>query len=70
MWLYYFNYFLKKLFFVDYMVEKLGIERSKFDVLSNLLYKNYGIIMVGLRVGFIIYVIVLCFFKKLWILNY
>ncbi|KAK9684205.1 hypothetical protein RND81_10G193700 [Saponaria officinalis] len=33
----------------DYMVEKLGIERSKLDDLSNLLYKNYGTTMAGLR---------------------
>lgn len=33
----------------DYMVEKLGIEPSKIDDLSNLLYKNYGTTMSGLR---------------------
>ncbi|KAK7286791.1 hypothetical protein RJT34_22027 [Clitoria ternatea] len=33
----------------DYMVEKLGIEPSKIDDLSNLLYKNYGTTMAGLR---------------------
>ncbi|OIW18899.1 hypothetical protein TanjilG_25342 [Lupinus angustifolius] len=33
----------------DYMVEKLGIEPSKVDDLSNLLYKNYGTTMAGLR---------------------
>ncbi|ESW12513.1 hypothetical protein PHAVU_008G119500 [Phaseolus vulgaris] len=33
----------------DYMVEKLGIEKSKIDDLSNLLYKNYGTTMAGLR---------------------
>ncbi|KAE9603347.1 hypothetical protein Lal_00008262 [Lupinus albus] len=33
----------------DYMVEKLGIEQSKVDDLSNLLYKNYGTTMAGLR---------------------
>lgn len=33
----------------DYMVEKLGIERCKIDELSNLLYKNYGTTMAGLR---------------------
>ncbi|KNA20418.1 hypothetical protein SOVF_052570 [Spinacia oleracea] len=33
----------------DYMVEKLGIDRSKIDDLSNLLYKNYGTTMAGLR---------------------
>lgn len=33
----------------DYMVEKLGIDRSKLDDLSNLLYKNYGTTMAGLR---------------------
>ncbi|XP_061367158.1 uncharacterized protein LOC133310276 [Gastrolobium bilobum] len=33
----------------DYMVEMLGIEPSKIDDLSNLLYKNYGTTMAGLR---------------------
>jgi len=33
----------------DYMVEKLGIERSKIPDLCNLLYKNYGTTMAGLR---------------------
>lgn len=33
----------------EYMVEKLGIEKSKIDELSNLLYKNYGTTMAGLR---------------------
>ncbi|KAK7350281.1 hypothetical protein VNO77_08699 [Canavalia gladiata] len=33
----------------DFMVEKLGIEPSKIDDLSNLLYKNYGTTMAGLR---------------------
>ncbi|KAE8099372.1 hypothetical protein FH972_017359 [Carpinus fangiana] len=33
----------------DYMVEKLGIDRSKIDDLCNLLYKNYGTTMAGLR---------------------
>lgn len=33
----------------DYMVEKLGIDRSKIDDLSNLLYRNYGTTMAGLR---------------------
>ncbi|ESR42353.1 hypothetical protein CICLE_v10012173mg [Citrus x clementina] len=33
----------------DYMVEKLGIERSKIEDLGNLLYKNYGTTMAGLR---------------------
>lgn len=33
----------------DYMVEKLGIEESKITVLGNLLYKNYGTTMAGLR---------------------
>jgi putative hydrolase of the HAD superfamily len=31
------------------MVEKLGIDSSKIDDLSNLLYKNYGTTMSGLR---------------------
>jgi putative hydrolase of the HAD superfamily len=33
----------------DFMVEKLGIDRSKIQELSNLLYKNYGTTMAGLR---------------------
>ncbi|XP_006649838.1 uncharacterized protein LOC102711513 [Oryza brachyantha] len=33
----------------DYMVEKLGIEESKIETLGNLLYKNYGTTMAGLR---------------------
>lgn len=33
-----------------YMVEKLGIEESKIETLGNLLYKNYGTTMAGLRV--------------------
>lgn len=33
----------------DYMVEKLGIERSKISQLCDLLYKNYGTTMAGLR---------------------
>ncbi|CAA2964312.1 suppressor of disruption of TFIIS-like [Olea europaea subsp. europaea] len=33
----------------DYMVEKLGIEESKINDLCNLLYKNYGTTMAGLR---------------------
>ncbi|KAG8074432.1 hypothetical protein GUJ93_ZPchr0006g46376 [Zizania palustris] len=33
----------------DYMVEKLGIEESKIENLGNLLYKNYGTTMAGLR---------------------
>ncbi|KAI6675067.1 hypothetical protein NL676_002973 [Syzygium grande] len=33
----------------DYMVEKLGIDESKLDALCNLLYKNYGTTMAGLR---------------------
>ena len=37
---------------LDYMVEKLGIDKSKIDDLSNLLYKNYGTTMAGLRVRF------------------
>lgn len=32
------------------MVEKLGIERSIIAQLGNLLYKNYGTTMAGLRV--------------------
>ncbi|KAG9155179.1 hypothetical protein Leryth_011147 [Lithospermum erythrorhizon] len=33
----------------DYMIEKLGIQESKITDLSNLLYKNYGTTMAGLR---------------------
>ena len=33
-----------------YMAEKLGVENSKIPELSNLLYKNYGTTMAGLRV--------------------
>ncbi|KAI4324420.1 hypothetical protein MLD38_029912 [Melastoma candidum] len=33
----------------DYMVERLGIDESKIGTLSNLLYKNYGTTMAGLR---------------------
>lgn len=33
----------------EYMVEKLGIEKSKVSELSNVLYKNYGTTMAGLR---------------------
>ncbi|GMY14502.1 suppressor of disruption of TFIIS-like [Fagus crenata] len=33
----------------DYMVEKLGIDKSKILDLGNLLYKNYGTTMAGLR---------------------
>ncbi|KAJ7950294.1 Haloacid dehalogenase-like hydrolase [Quillaja saponaria] len=33
----------------DYMVERLGIEKSKIPDLCNLLYKNYGTTMAGLR---------------------
>ncbi|KDP35647.1 hypothetical protein JCGZ_09085 [Jatropha curcas] len=33
----------------DYMVERLGIDKSKITELGNLLYKNYGTTMAGLR---------------------
>lgn len=33
------------------MVEKLGIEENKIPDLCNLLYKNYGTTMAGLRVS-------------------
>lgn len=33
----------------DYMVEHLGIDKSKITELGNLLYKNYGTTMAGLR---------------------
>eukprot|EP00268_Persea_americana_P032583 TRINITY_DN32086_c0_g1_i1.p1 TRINITY_DN32086_c0_g1~~TRINITY_DN32086_c0_g1_i1.p1 ORF type:complete len:282 (-),score=54.72 TRINITY_DN32086_c0_g1_i1:84-929(-) len=32
-----------------YMVEKLGIDKSKISAMSNLSYKNYGTTMAGLR---------------------
>ncbi|KAK2657850.1 hypothetical protein Ddye_010902 [Dipteronia dyeriana] len=35
--------------YVDYMVEKLGIDKIKITELGNLLYKNYGTTMAGLR---------------------
>lgn len=34
------------------MVEKLGIDESKIENLGNLLYKNYGTTMAGLRVRY------------------
>ncbi|XP_009416227.2 uncharacterized protein LOC103996897 isoform X3 [Musa acuminata AAA Group] len=33
----------------DYLVEKLGIEENKVSALCNLLYKNYGTTMAGLK---------------------
>lgn len=33
----------------DYMVEKLGIDESKISDMCNLLYKNYGTTMAGLK---------------------
>ncbi|XAR68936.1 Pyridoxal phosphatase [Bertholletia excelsa] len=33
----------------DYMVERLGIDKNKIAELGNLLYKNYGTTMAGLR---------------------
>ncbi|KAL5709562.1 hypothetical protein ACHQM5_020238 [Ranunculus cassubicifolius] len=33
----------------EYMVQKLGIEQNKIIEMSNLLYKNYGTTMAGLR---------------------
>ncbi|KAL2900680.1 Uncharacterized protein RDABS01_025762 [Bienertia sinuspersici] len=33
----------------DFMVDRLGIDRSKINDLSNVLYKNYGTTMAGLR---------------------
>nr|XP_043623367.1 uncharacterized protein LOC122595118 [Erigeron canadensis] len=33
----------------DYMVEKLGIDKEKIPQLCNLLYKNYGTTMAGIR---------------------
>ncbi|XP_058109609.1 uncharacterized protein LOC131252868 [Magnolia sinica] len=33
----------------DYMIEKLGIDKSKISDMCNLLYKNYGTTMAGLR---------------------
>lgn len=40
------------------MVERLGIEKNKIADLGNLLYKNYGTTMAGLRVysGFCFFV--------------
>lgn len=35
---------------LEYLVEKLGIDRSKRDRLCYLLYKNYGTTLAGLRV--------------------
>ncbi|CAN1849713.1 Uncharacterized protein C24B11.05 [Linum perenne] len=35
--------------FADYMVEHLGIDKSQIVELGNLLYKNYGTTMAGLR---------------------
>lgn len=37
--------------FTDYLVEELRIDPSKVDALCNLLYKNYGTTMAGLRVS-------------------
>lgn len=42
---------VQMLFFLDYMVENLGIEESKIPSLCELLYKNYGTTMAGLRVS-------------------
>ncbi|XP_072997049.1 uncharacterized protein C24B11.05-like [Typha latifolia] len=33
----------------DYMIQKLGVEESKISSMCNLLYKNYGTTMAGLR---------------------
>lgn len=44
--------FMNDAIVVDYMVEKLGIDKSKILDLGNLLYKNYGTTMAGLRVWF------------------
>ncbi|GER28596.1 haloacid dehalogenase-like hydrolase superfamily protein [Striga asiatica] len=33
----------------DYMIEKLGLDESKIPALCDLLYKNYGTTMAGLR---------------------
>lgn len=38
------------------MVEKLGIDKSKIENLGNLLYKNYGTTMAGLRVRTVLYI--------------
>ncbi|KAM7263281.1 hypothetical protein ACFE04_000964 [Oxalis oulophora] len=42
-------YAMRQFYFADYMVEKLGIPKEKIVELSNLLYKNYGTTMAGLR---------------------
>jgi len=42
-------------FISDYMVEKLGIDESKIENLGNLLYKNYGTTMAGLRVRILLH---------------
>ena len=46
-----------------YMAEKLGFENSKIPELSNLLYKNYGTSMAGLRVCFFFNSLSVSFFK-------
>lgn len=47
----YLTYYAYSYFCSDYMIEKLGIEESKIPDLCNLLYKNYGTTMAGLRVS-------------------
>lgn len=37
--------------FIDYMAKRLGMDEEEIDNLSELLYKNYGTTMAGLRVG-------------------
>lgn len=44
------------------MIEKLGLEESKIPDLCNLLYKNYGTTMAGLRVSLL--------FTRLWVLTF
>ena len=55
------NYVNSKFYYwnsTDYMVEKLGIDKSKINELSNLLYKHYGTTMAGLRVSYFIYLFI------------
>lgn len=52
------------------MVEKLGIEPGKIDPLCNLLYKNYGTTMAGLRVIILFGLMIqISIFNRFWIRN-
>ena len=57
------NIFSLFLCFSDYMVEKLGIDESKIPNMCDLLYKNYGTTMAGLRVGFMIFYVFKSWFR-------